>query len=270
MYNTHEEWQLALQAPFAIEEIRQRPMVIRKDKSAAIPANYIDARTVMARLDAVAGPFNWQVRYEEIKGVIYAQLGLRCPDSGDWVWKADAGSESNQEAAKGEASDAFKRAAVRFGVGRHLYAIPEKWVDGYRRKDGKFAFDSEALEEYRNWLAKWMQRYQQPAISDGSANGNGASPSGATVQDTTPPDEEHLEEIRKEKNRRTNQREAFRKQLERAQDSFQEIGEERKFEYQLRKAYDTTSIDKIVQEHWQDEAGVLDALRDVFTNEKAA
>ena len=36
----------------------------------------------------------------------------------------DCGTESNVEKQKGEASDAFKRAAVQFGIGRDLYNLP--------------------------------------------------------------------------------------------------------------------------------------------------
>jgi hypothetical protein len=39
------------------------------------------------------------------------------------VSKMDCGTESNVEKQKGEASDAFKRAAVQFGIGRDLYNL---------------------------------------------------------------------------------------------------------------------------------------------------
>ena len=37
----------------------------------------------------------------------------------------DCGTESNVEKQKGEASDAFKRAAVHFGIGRDLYNLDQ-------------------------------------------------------------------------------------------------------------------------------------------------
>ena len=45
-----------------------------------------------------------------------------------WVWKSDCGSESNIEAQKGEASDAFKRACFNWGIGRELYTAPFVYV----------------------------------------------------------------------------------------------------------------------------------------------
>src|ERR1700710_2501614 len=45
-----------------------------------------------------------------------------------WVWKWDTGSESKVEAEKGQASDSFKRAAVKWGIGRFLYDLEIKKV----------------------------------------------------------------------------------------------------------------------------------------------
>ena len=82
---------------------------------------YIDARDVQDILDYVAGGANWQVKYEEHKGNLFASIGILL-ESG-WVWKSDCGTESQVEKQKGEASDAFKRAAVMWGVGRFLYSL---------------------------------------------------------------------------------------------------------------------------------------------------
>lgn len=44
-------------------------------------------------------------------------------EESEWVWKWDTGSESNVEKEKGQVSDAFKRAAVKWGIGRFLYDL---------------------------------------------------------------------------------------------------------------------------------------------------
>lgn len=82
---------------------------------------YIDARQVMDHLDEVVGPENWQDHYREVAGNVYCDLSLRIGD--DWVSKSDCGSASQFEAEKGQASDAFKRAAVKWGIGRFLYTL---------------------------------------------------------------------------------------------------------------------------------------------------
>lgn len=82
---------------------------------------YIDARDVMDILDEVVGPENWKDSFREIGGKMYCTLSLRI--DGEWVSKEDIGTPSNMDADKGEASDAFKRAAVKWGIGRFLYDL---------------------------------------------------------------------------------------------------------------------------------------------------
>jgi hypothetical protein len=84
--------------------------------------SYIDARYVQERLDEVVGPENWQTKFEDTMDGegIRCSLGIRLDDS-TWVWKTDVGVPSNIEPVKGAHSDAFKRAAVQWGIGRDLY-----------------------------------------------------------------------------------------------------------------------------------------------------
>jgi hypothetical protein len=82
---------------------------------------YIDARDVMDILDEVVGQENWQTDYKILGDKIYCGIGIYTDDK--WVWKWDMGTESEFEAEKGEASDAFKRAGVKWGIGRFLYDI---------------------------------------------------------------------------------------------------------------------------------------------------
>ena len=90
---------------------------------------YIDARQVQDLLDEVVGAENWQCKYSEHKGNLFCEIGIRTAASitgeyqDNWVWKSDCGVESNVEKQKGEASDAFKRSAVMWGVGRFLYSL---------------------------------------------------------------------------------------------------------------------------------------------------
>jgi len=113
----------ALAEPTPPDEIKQRPAPGRSGKT----LDYIDARFVMDRFDSAVGPANWRDEYSEAKqsdGVV-ARIGVlieRGPDDSEWVWKEDVGTESNIEATKGSYSDAFKRCAVKWGVGRDLYS----------------------------------------------------------------------------------------------------------------------------------------------------
>lgn len=105
------------------DEIQVRP-TDTKNKGRATLLLYQDARVVMDILDDVVGKENWQKDYFEVKGNVYCRIGIRT-ETGEWIWKADCGTESNVDAEKGEASDAFKRAAVSWGIGRELYATPK-------------------------------------------------------------------------------------------------------------------------------------------------
>lgn len=87
---------------------------------------YIDSRDVMKILDEAVGADNWQDDYKVVNNLLMAGIGINC--GGQWVWKWDTGSESNMEAEKGHVSDSFKRAAVKWGVGRFLYDMPIQYV----------------------------------------------------------------------------------------------------------------------------------------------
>lgn len=91
---------------------------------------YKDARVDMAILDETVGQANWQNKFYEHKNILFCSLGINVnytdPLADErWIWKDDAGVESNTEAEKGNASDARKRAGFAWGIGRELYTSPE-------------------------------------------------------------------------------------------------------------------------------------------------
>lgn len=113
---------------------------------------YKDARVDMAILDETVGQDNWQNKFYEHKGILFCSLGINTnhknPSADDrWIWKDDAGTESNTEAEKGNASDARKRAGFAWGIGRELYTSPVIKVRsgecGLKQYNGKWkCFDS--------------------------------------------------------------------------------------------------------------------------------
>lgn len=121
---------------------------------------YIDARDVQDLLDEICGAENWQVKFDEHKGNLFASVGIKCGN--EWVWKSDCGTESNVEKEKGEASDSFKRACVMWGIGRFLYSKPiiklpvkqegSKWIP-YSEKTQKFVKDAKSINLWCNQLS---------------------------------------------------------------------------------------------------------------------
>ena len=90
--------------------------------------HYIEARAVMSRLDEVVGPGNWSFEFEllhqQAEGVVakgsLTVLGVTKQDAGEH-WRA--GDRDKVEVYKSAASDALKRCAAHFGVGRYLYHL---------------------------------------------------------------------------------------------------------------------------------------------------
>ena len=85
---------------------------------------YKKSRVDQIVLDETVGALNWQKEYYEERGLLFCKIGIKHPTTGEWIWKADTGSESNIEAEKGLATDTAKRAASAWGIGRELYTAP--------------------------------------------------------------------------------------------------------------------------------------------------
>ena len=94
---------------------------------------YKDARADMKILDETFGFDGWKREHQLIDGKLFCTVSIWSDKRGEWITKQDVGTESNAEKEKGQASDAFKRACVNFGIGRELYTSPFIWVKGYEK-----------------------------------------------------------------------------------------------------------------------------------------
>jgi hypothetical protein len=128
---TPENIMAALLFPFDPAEVSWRASHANGDGTRSMALAYIDARAVMDRLDAVMGPENWQDTYREVSGRLVCTISLRI--NGEWIAKEDGAGDTDFEGAKGGLSDAFKRAAVKWGVGRYLYSLPGVWATCEKR-----------------------------------------------------------------------------------------------------------------------------------------
>lgn len=190
----------ALRDPFPAADIEWRIGRAGKkgDNIWARVLAYITSRAIMDRLDAVCGPAGWQTDFRQGDGHLMAGLGILIDDG--WVWKWDgtglldaSGGLSGTDAGKGDFSNALKRAAVQWGIGRYLYNLDEGWAtvhaDGsyfarLPKDKGGDAFrwdppalpgwalpggDGEASNEDREKLAELVEELQKVGL-----NGNDA------------------------------------------------------------------------------------------------
>lgn len=131
-----------LSAPFppALISWRVGPVDNKDNPKNGIALAYIDARDVQDRLDAVCG-VGWQSRYTHADKKTVCEIGIKIDN--EWVWRADGAGDTDMEAEKGSLSDAFKRAAVKWGVGRYLYDAPSPWVAVVKKGRSTVIADSE-------------------------------------------------------------------------------------------------------------------------------
>lgn len=99
---------------------------------------YKTARVDMRILDEVYGSMNWQRHHEVINNNLFCTISVWDSEKSQWVSKQDVGTESNAEAEKGQASDAFKRAGFAWGIGRELYDAPFIFVQAPIDKYDRF------------------------------------------------------------------------------------------------------------------------------------
>lgn len=151
-----------LKAPFPVDSLSWR-IGNKSEKNGKKRANmlvYIDSRDVQDRLDEVCKlcDCTWENDFKEIAGRLVCNLTI----SG--VTRSDGAGDTDFEAEKGGLSDALKRAAVLFGVGRYLYNAKNfnTWLE-YGEKDTDYSMPTRAKEEFADiarLLGESVQTYK--------------------------------------------------------------------------------------------------------------
>ena len=136
-----------LTAPILPNEIEWR-VQSQTSTGKLIVVPYINNRCVMHRFDAAFGPENWTSEFREIANGFLCRLTVTINDRE--VYREDGASKTNIEPEKGGISDAMKRAAVQFGLGRCLYDYPRVFIEC----DGKFIPDwaYDKLDKLVEWI----------------------------------------------------------------------------------------------------------------------
>ncbi len=130
-----------LHDPFAADEIEWRAQQVGDGRSGpyAMVLAYVTNRAIMNRLDDVVGPDNWQNDYREAPGggvlcglrvrVLRVPAVNEAPPIYEWVTKWDGADQTDIEATKGGLSNAMKRSAVQWGIGRYLYNLETNFAE---------------------------------------------------------------------------------------------------------------------------------------------
>lgn len=156
-----------LAAPFHKQEIHWRAQTLTRDGKKALALAYIDARDVMRRLDEVVGPDRWQDSYVETpSGRVICTLSIWIGNA--WVSKSDGAGDTAIEGEKGGLSDAFKRAGVKWGIGRYLYALGNVWApcETWQGQDGKMRWSKWTADPWKSVRAASMPKETEgkPAV----------------------------------------------------------------------------------------------------------
>lgn len=131
-------------------------------QSGALIVAYIDARLAVERLNLVC-PHLWRDEYRPQGGGL-----MWCDLTVDGITRSDVGEGKG----KGLVSDALKRAAVRFGVGVSLYAIPKMILNNeYLKRKTKGDREEVTLtdagdQRVRKLYADWLDAHGKRAFGE--------------------------------------------------------------------------------------------------------
>ena len=136
-----------LTAPILPNEVEWR-IQSQTSTGKLIVVPYINNRCVMTRFDAAFGPENWTSEFREIANGFICRLTVTINDRE--VYREDGASKTNIEPEKGGISDAMKRAAVQFGLGRCLYDYPRVFIECEGKFIPDWAYDK--LDKLVTWI----------------------------------------------------------------------------------------------------------------------
>jgi hypothetical protein len=165
-----------LKAPFANVSWRVQS-VLKNDKTRARVVAYIDARDVMDRLDDAVGPESWSFDWEPVTMANNQIMTVKGKLTVCGITRCDIGEAGDIEKSKAAVSDALKRAAVHFGVGRWLYDMGTQWATVNEYGD----IPATELTKLNNMLARRLG--QNPGQA--AASNNAATPPAAPAQPAT-------------------------------------------------------------------------------------
>ena len=120
-----------LKKPFKPNEVQWRITATGQNERGLAVA-YLDSRAIQNRLDEVVGWENWQNEFTAQPmmkdNAFICEIRIYFPERGEWISKSNGAGSTDIEPIKGGLSDAFKRTASMWGIGRYLYQLDGVWV----------------------------------------------------------------------------------------------------------------------------------------------
>ncbi len=138
-----EEILKKLQAPFEVNgadgkiypDLKWKVQSTKGDEAVCVP--YITARQVSMRLNKVLG-MNWSDTYIEMnREALICEITINV--EGESIGRSGIGVPSDYAKEKGMASDSFKRAAVKFGIGAYIAEMEPVNLEKIRKGDKIYA-----------------------------------------------------------------------------------------------------------------------------------
>lgn len=131
--------------PFSAEDVSWKLQLTNKEKTSGLAVAYLDARAIADRLDSVVGQNRWKDAFMQWHNSDKTHgnsqlctIYIYDEELKEWIGKTDGAGDTDIESIKGGLSDAFKRAAVKWNIGRYLYKFKPVWVTA--EKKGKNTF----------------------------------------------------------------------------------------------------------------------------------
>ena len=185
--------------PFPASDVSWRLQYVNEQRMQGIAVPYLDARAVADRLDEVVGQNRWKDSFtswhesvlgKKTKSSQLCTISIYDDELGQWIDKTDGAEDSDIEAVKGGLSDAFKRAAVKWNIGRYLYSFNTVWVAAEARGNSYIIPESEnaKLEKaYNDTVARLFGTSATKQKPDAPKGTTAITPPSAQKQTATPP-----------------------------------------------------------------------------------
>ena len=179
---------MKLEYPFQPHEIEWRVLRTNKDRTKGQVAAFVDSRAIQKRLDETLGRENWQNHFSTAPGkdthstTYICEISIYYRDKKEWITKSDGAGCTDVEPVKGGLSNAFKRAASMWSIGRYLYELKNIWV---ALDEGKYISSTEKPKLDQKYV-EFVNRYL--AAKKKSSPSKEDSPSSVAQVPKTSPD----------------------------------------------------------------------------------